>query len=159
GQFITLKNGLHAMTMALEKKLNSIIQTNEAVKSLVKQDETNILTTESGEKFEADMDVSTTSFPKMQALLPDDSFIPAQSIEQSSVANIALQYNRQDLKELPEGTGFVVASSSGLDMTACTWLHKKWPHTTPKNKLLLRTFIGRPHNQALLNLTDKQLIE
>src|SRR5699024_9352376 len=43
--------------------------------------------------------------------------------------------------------------------TACTWTHKKWPNSTPKEKVLLRCYVGKPNDQSIVDLTDKEITE
>ncbi len=40
--------------------------------------------------------------------------------------------------------------NSDYTITACTWTHKKWPHTTPEGKTLLRCYVGRPGDEAVV---------
>lgn len=44
-------------------------------------------------------------------------------------------------------------------MLAVTLSSAKWPDRAPEGRVLLRGFIGGPHNQHLLEATDEELIE
>ena len=56
-----------------------------------------------------------------------------------------------------EGTGFLVSRSSDYSITACTWTHRKWPTTTPEGKILLRAFVGRVGDEAIVDLSDAEI--
>ncbi|MGR5874179.1 FAD-dependent oxidoreductase [Bacillus pacificus] len=58
-----------------------------------------------------------------------------------------------------DGTGFVVSRNSDYTITACTWTHKKWPHTTPEGKMLLRCYVGRPGDEAVVEQTEEELVQ
>lgn len=79
--------------------------------------------------------------------------------ENTSVANVAMAFPYEAIEQLPEGTGFVVSRKGDYRITACTWTHKKWPHTTPEGNLLLRTYVGKPGDEEILHkVMTKSLI-
>src|SRR5699024_3270701 len=71
-----------------------------------------------------------------------DIFTTFRDIPMSSVAKVALAFDEKEIKKDINGTGFVVSRTSDFRITACTWAHKKWPHTTPDGKILLRCYVG-----------------
>ncbi len=36
---------------------------------------------------------------------------------------------------------------------------KKWPHTTPEGKTLLRCYVGRPGDEAVVEQTEEELVQ
>src|SRR5699024_2221675 len=70
-------------------------------------------------------------------------------------ANVALAFDAKAIKKDIDGTGFVVSRTSDVRITACTWTHKKGPHTTPEGKILLRCYVGKPTDQAVVDLSDE----
>jgi oxygen-dependent protoporphyrinogen oxidase len=60
---------------------------------------------------------------------------------------------------MPEnGTGFVVARNSDFAITACSWVHRKWPTLAiPKGKKLLRAFVGRVGDESVVDLADHEI--
>ncbi len=78
----------------------------------------------------------------------------------TSVANVALAFDKSAIKEDIDGTGFVVSRNSNYRITACTWTHKKWPETAaPEGKALLRCYVGRPGDEDIVDLSDESLEE
>ncbi len=43
-------------------------------------------------------------------------------------------------------------------MLACTFVHNKFPHRTPADKGLLRCFLGGARDEAVLSLSDDELL-
>src|SRR5699024_3566256 len=74
-----------------------------------------------------------------------------------SVANVALAYEANDINNELDGTGFVISRNSDYRITACTWTHKKWQGTAPKGKALLRAYVGKPDDQAVVQLSDEEI--
>ena len=57
-----------------------------------------------------------------------------KEIHTTSVATVALAFPEDAVIQDKEGTGFLVARSGDFSITACTWVHRKWPTTTPEGK-------------------------
>lgn len=60
---------------------------------------------------------------------------------------------------LPQtGSGFVVAASANLALTACTWSHLKWPHAAPRGRALLRCSVAGAHGSEAIDQPDDELV-
>ena len=77
----------------------------------------------------------------------------------SSSVTVTLGYHTDQLRGLPPGFGFLVPRSEGRRMLACTFVHNKLPHRAPANKGILRCFLGGARDEAVLNLTDDELVD
>ncbi|EDW5948380.1 protoporphyrinogen oxidase, partial [Salmonella enterica subsp. enterica serovar Enteritidis] len=42
-------------------------------------------------------------------------------------------------------------------ITSCTWINRKWPGTTPNDYVLLRSYIGRVGDEAIVALSDTEI--
>src|SRR5208283_4453063 len=80
-------------------------------------------------------------------------------ITYSSSVTLTLGYHMDQLKHLPPGFGFLVPRSEGRRMLACTFVHNKFPHRAPAHKGILRCFLGGARDEAVLNLTDDEIID
>ena len=80
-----------------------------------------------------------------------------RAIPTTSVATVALAFPEEAVIQDREGTGFLVSRSSDYSITACTWTHRKWPTTTPEGKILLRAFVGRVGDEAIVDLSDAEI--
>jgi protoporphyrinogen/coproporphyrinogen III oxidase len=80
-------------------------------------------------------------------------------ITYSSSVTVTLGYYMDQLRALPPGFGFLVPRSEGTRMLACTFVHNKFPHRAPEGKGILRCFLGGARDEAVLGLTDEQILE
>jgi oxygen-dependent protoporphyrinogen oxidase len=79
-------------------------------------------------------------------------------ITYSSSVTLTMGYYREQLAHLPPGFGFLVPRSEGTRMLACTFVHNKFPHRAPENKGLLRCFLGGARDEAVLSMSDDELL-
>jgi oxygen-dependent protoporphyrinogen oxidase len=80
-------------------------------------------------------------------------------ITYSSSITVTLGYYLQQLAGLPPGFGFLVPRSEGTRMLACTFVHNKFPHRAPQDKGILRCFLGGARDEAVLGLSDDEILE
>ncbi len=80
-------------------------------------------------------------------------------ITYSSSVTVTLGYYLDQLKGLPPGFGFLVPRSEGMRMLACTFVHNKFPHRASEGKGILRCFLGGARDEAVLGLTDDEILE
>ncbi|HKW67568.1 MAG TPA: protoporphyrinogen oxidase, partial [Terriglobales bacterium] len=67
-----------------------------------------------------------------------------------------LGYERRGLR-LPPGFGFLVPRSEGKRMLACTFVHNKFPHRAPKDRPLIRCFLGGSRDEEILSWPDQRI--
>jgi oxygen-dependent protoporphyrinogen oxidase len=79
-------------------------------------------------------------------------------ITYSSSVTVTLGYYKDQLAKLPPGFGFLVPRSEGTRMLACTFVHNKFPHRAPEGKGILRCFLGGARDEAVLGLTDEEIL-
>ena len=161
GQFISFKNGLITMVEALEKELGKDTYKLQAnLEGIERTGEGYLLQLENGEQYEANAVIMTLPHKKLAALFPGS--ILSQTLDEipvTSVANVVLGFDEECLQTDLQGTGFLVSRNSAFRMTACTWTHKKWPETTPDGKVLLRSYVGKPTEQAIVDLSDREIVD
>lgn len=119
-----------------------------------------MITLSNGKEVYADSIVVAAShkvLPSMFAQYKEFRFF--RNTPSTSVANVALAFPKEAIKRDINGTGFVVSRNSDFSITACTWTHKKWPHTTPEGKVLLRCYVGRPGDEAIVEQTDEEIVQ
>jgi oxygen-dependent protoporphyrinogen oxidase len=71
---------------------------------------------------------------------------------------VALAYNRSDIEHPLDASGFLVPASEPMDVTASTWVSIKWPHAAPKEKVLLRCFLGRAGGKDWTKESDEAIL-
>ncbi|MBM7586447.1 oxygen-dependent protoporphyrinogen oxidase [Bacillus pakistanensis] len=160
GVFLTITSGLQSFVDAIEAKLKpeSVIK-GVKVNSVEKTEGTHysvILNT--GEELCADSIIVATPHNVIQSIFSRYSmFDHLKEMPATSVATVAMAFPKEAIKKDIDGTGFVVSRNSDYTITACTWTHKKWPHTTPDGKVLLRCYVGRAGDEAVVDLSDDQI--
>lgn len=161
GAFLTLKNGLSSIISALR---NSLPEENikmgakaDSVKRL--EEGTYSVTLEDGTVLAADHLIVTTPYTVTKKLFGEKMF-PSDfhKTKPTSVATVAMEFNEDEVPFSLEGTGFVIAKSEKTSITACTWTSRKWPHTTPKGKVLLRCYVGRADDQEIVHESDEAIL-
>ena len=161
GAFLTFKSGLQSFAESIEAKLDPhIILKGHRVEKITKIDQQYELYLNNGETLVADSIVAATPHKITQSMFSDyDFFDPLQSVPSTSVATVALAFPEEAIKKDIDGTGFVVSRNGDYSITACTWTHKKWVHSTPKGKVLLRCYVGRAGEETIVDLSDDRIIQ
>ncbi|QDP39741.1 protoporphyrinogen oxidase [Radiobacillus deserti] len=159
--FYSLKNGLESLVHAVEAKLeDGTVWKETEVTEIKRRDSKYDILLGNQETMEADAVVMATPYFATAHMLRDYPFVePLHQMKATSVANVALAFDASAIQKDIDGTGFVVSRNSSYRITACTWVHKKWPTSTPKGKVLLRCFVGKPDDQQVIDLSDKEIVE
>lgn len=160
GAFYALKNGFESLVTALEKELRPFIQTGVKVDHIEKkEDGYHVLYSDGTAEKVATIIVTTPHTALKDMFSKYDGVHELHAMPTTSVANVALAFDEKAIRKDIEGTGFVVSRKSSFRITACTWTHRKWPHSTPDGHVLLRTYVGGPHDQEAAFLSDEQLVD
>jgi len=159
GAFHTFRNGLETLVEAVEEQLEpGSVMTGVKVTAIESAGEKVILELNDGQKIEADAVIMTTGHEMAGRLFaPHGLLQDVRKIPTTSVATVALAFPEEAVVQDKEGTGFLVSRSSDYSITASTWTHRKWPTTTPKGKVLLRAFVGRAGDEAIVDLPDHEI--
>ena len=81
-----------------------------------------------------------------------------KAISYSSSVTVALGFDQDVRATLPPGFGFLVPRSEGKRMLAATFVHNKFPHRAPKDRALVRCFLGGSRDEQVLQLTDENIL-
>ena len=161
GAFMTLRQGLARMVTALAEQLPpDTIRLGHAVEQLHRlSDGRYRLGLADGTAIEADAVILAVPFRRAARILSEAplSDLPPEA-KPTSVATVALAFDADDIDIPYEGTGFVVPRTAPYTITACTWTHKKWPHTAPEGKVLIRCYVGRAGDNTIVNEPDEQIV-
>ncbi|WP_399628672.1 protoporphyrinogen oxidase [Sporosarcina sp. SG10008] len=162
GVFHTFRNGLETIVEAIEQQLEpgSVMKgvRIDAIEAPGMVGEKTILEMNDGRKIEADTVILTTGHEMAGRLFaPHGLLQDLREIPTTSVATVALAFPEEHVVQDKEGTGFLVSRSSDYSITACTWTHRKWPTTTPAGKVLIRAFVGRVGDEAIVDLPDAEI--
>ncbi|HLS66205.1 MAG TPA: protoporphyrinogen oxidase [Pseudogracilibacillus sp.] len=160
GAFYALKGGFQSLVDALEKELQHHVTKGIAVDHIEKKDHYYHVLYSDGTVDKIDTMIVTTPHTSLEHMFSKyDGVKELKTIPTTSVANVALAFDEQSLRKDIDGTGFVVSRKSDFRITACTWTHRKWPHTTPKGQVLLRSYVGGADDREAAYLTDEELVD
>ncbi|MFC7370059.1 protoporphyrinogen oxidase [Fictibacillus iocasae] len=160
-QFRTLKHGLSSFIEALAKSLpQEQVWLEKKVVSLEKGENGKLhAELNDGSIVSGDAVILTTPYAITKTLLPDrvlpDAF---HETTPTSVATVAMVFPKKSINLQHEGTGFVVARNEDYTITACTWTDRKWPHTAPEDKVLIRCYVGRADEQDIVFEEDEVIL-
>ncbi len=159
GMFLTVNTGLESFIRAVEEKLEEgTVLKNTKVNRIIKTDDGYELKLDSKETVTADGIIIAAPHQAVHGMMPEyDFFKPFEEMPATSVATVAMAFPASAVKQDIDGTGFVVSRNSDFRITACTWTHKKWPHTTPEGKVLLRCYVGRPSDESIVDESDEEI--
>ncbi|WP_042455170.1 protoporphyrinogen oxidase [Neobacillus dielmonensis] len=161
GGFLTFKTGLQSFAEAIEVKLaHQSILKGHRVEKISRVNRQYEIYLNNGEVLAADSIIAATPHKVTQAMFSDYSFFdPFKSVPSTSVATVALAFPEKAIKKDIDGTGFVVSRHNDYSITACTWTHKKWIHSAPKGKVLLRCYVGKAGDETIVDLSDDQIVK
>ncbi|GBG96289.1 protoporphyrinogen oxidase [Lactococcus termiticola] len=157
GMFLNFNTGLESLVDAIEAALPAEnIMKSTAVNSIAEGYE---LSLSNGEILHADSIILTTPHEVSVKLLGEHGIMKDEfeDVPSTSVVTISMAFPAEALKEDIDGTGFLVSRNADFSITACTWIHKKWAHSTPEGKIVLRAFLGKPGDERYTKLSDEEI--
>ncbi len=161
--FSSLKDGMQQMVDAIVARLDpSAIRMRTRIRHVYPESDGWRVAIDMGGSENFDAIIMATPANVAGALLEAvdrDLADDLSGITYSSSVTVTLGYYMDQLKHLPPGFGFLVPRSEGTRMLACTFVHNKFPHRAPGNKGILRCFLGGARDEAVLNLTDDEILD
>jgi oxygen-dependent protoporphyrinogen oxidase len=160
--FSSLKDGMQQMVAAIVARLEpSALRLRTRVRGVYPQGDRWRLAIDMGGNEMFDAVIVATPANVAGALLEGvdrDLGDDLLGVTYSSSVTVTLGYHIDQLN-LPPGFGFLVPRSEGRRMLACTFVHNKFPHRAPADKGILRCFLGGARDEAVLNLTDDEIVD
>jgi len=104
--------------------------------------------------------VATESWTAEPLLRPLDKAIAdaLTTIPTSSSATVSIAFNENEVGFDLNAFGVLCPLVENRALLAATYSSTKWPGRAPKGKVLLRGFVGGPHNQGILKRSDEELV-
>ncbi|MTT30501.1 protoporphyrinogen oxidase [Terrilactibacillus sp. BCM23-1] len=159
-QFATLKNGLSSLVDRLVDAIRFPMLKNACVTRIEKMNGRYKIVLKNGETLVADGIVFTLPHEKTQDILSDCPYLKQPNAEPcTSVGTVAMAFDAAQVTIQKEGTGFVASNKEPSAITAATYTHLKWPHTTPSGKALIRCYVGKKGDEAILDESDEIIIQ
>lgn len=161
--FTSLKDGMQQMVEALTARLDpSAIRLRHGIRGVYRQNVDWRVAYDLGGQSQYHAVILATPANIAGTLLEGvdaDLARDLQGITYSSSVTVTLGYRIDQLKDLPAGFGFLVPRCEGTRILACTFVHNKFPHRAPEDRGMLRCFLGGVRDEAVLSLTDDELLD
>ena len=156
--FLTHPEGLGKVVDALGKELEGKIILSERIESVHAKDKQWILEGQGG-SYEADSVILTTPSYISGSIIETTNDKIAKLLSNIKYASMAFALFAFPSKEICpfDGSGFLVAKSEGLLMTACSWSSSKWKHLSDKEATFVRVSAGRAEDERAFNLDNEEL--
>jgi oxygen-dependent protoporphyrinogen oxidase len=105
--------------------------------------------------------IATESWAAEPLIRPHDNAIADAlvSIPTSSSATISIAFKESEVGFDLNAFGVLCPLVEGRALMAATYSSTKWPGRAPAGKMLLRGFVGGPHNQEILKRSDEELVQ
>jgi len=163
-KFISFRGGLSMLVDVLEQRLTHVeVRKRLRAERIARSGERRYrIGFSDGSEIEADAVVVSTMHTAAQSLFRskelDQEF---DRLKTSSLISVYIGFDVPDEELRWDGTGFITSTDSSLRCNACTWTSRKWEHTSPSRRLLVRLFYksSSPHYSMLAQLTEAQLLE
>ena len=158
--FTSLKDGMQQLVDTIMARLpREALRTGSTVRALRLDGSSWLVALDDsgGERF--DSVILATPAPAAGALLaPVHAELARElsGIAYSSSVTVTLGYERAGLR-LPPGFGFLVPRGEDKRMLACTFVHNKFPHRAPKDRALIRCFLGGSRDEEILSWPDQRI--
>lgn len=82
-----------------------------------------------------------------------------RSIPTAPLVVVALAFEKDSVKDLPTGFGFLAPRGEGLRILGCLWDSEVFPGRAPAGIRLMRAMIGGAHDHEAIQLPDEKLLE
>ncbi|WP_237150916.1 protoporphyrinogen oxidase [Planococcus plakortidis] len=161
GLFETFEGGLETLVQAIEQRLNCRIAKGVKAQTISHSGQQRIvLGLSDGETLEADHVILAIPHRQAAALFEPHGIAKSlTAIPQTSIATVTMIFPEQSEWPGRGGTGFTVARNNDSSISACSISHLKWPALIPENRIMVRSFIGRVGDEAVVELPDAEIGE
>ncbi len=159
GIFQTFENGLETLIEKLEASLfPGTVQKGVKVEEIEHgKDGTVQVVLNNFSQIKADAVIIATPFHVAEKMFRKYQLLTElNSMKAATIATVTMAFKKEQLGEL-DALSFFVSRSSDFSITSCTWSNRKWPNTTPTDYVLLRSYIGRVGDEAIVALSDSEI--
>lgn len=161
--FTSFERGMQQLTDAMaEGAGRERMRLGVAAKRLARDGEHWHVELDDGSSLDADaVIVSTESWAAERLMRPVDvaTADALSGIEHSSSATVSLAFEESEIGIDLNAFGVLCPLVENRALMAATLSSTKWPGRAPSGKVLLRGFVGGPHNQAIMSRSDEQLVD
>lgn len=160
--FLAPRGGMARLVDALIDHIGDDVRLGSAVEALTRDESNRARWIIEPAGLTADSVILATPAPAtaklMQPHAPEAAALLG-AIEHASVVLVALAVPRDRIAHALDGSGFLVPSTAGLLLTACSWASSKWAlDDLDSSTALLRVSAGRDGDDRATRLDDAELV-
>ncbi|ALS79289.1 protoporphyrinogen oxidase [Planococcus kocurii] len=161
GLFQTFEGGLETLVQTLEKELEKCtILKGIKVEKIEQQQREIELTLNNETSITVDGVIFALPHAKLMPIFEPLGLLQGlKDMPSTSIATVSIVLPESVRASKSDCTGFVVARNSDFTITACSAAHLKWPSLTPSGKAVYRSFIGRVGDEAVVELSDGEIVK
>jgi len=160
--FTSFTGGMQQLTDAMADAAGrDKIRTGASVETIERGDGGWTVSLSDGTSLEGDaVVVATESWAAEPLLRPIDTDIAnaLSGIPTSSSATVSLAFREDEIGIDMNAFGVLCPLVEHRSLMAATYSSTKWPGRAPSGKVLMRGFVGGPHNQAIMENSDEELV-
>lgn len=159
GIFQTFTNGLETLVEKLEESLlpGTVLKGVKVEEIEHGKDNTVQVVLNNFKQIKADAVIVATPFNVAQKIFNKHKLLTElKTMKAASIATVTMVFKKEQLGDL-DALSFFVSRNSDFSITSCTWSNRKWPNTTPDGYVLLRSYIGRVGDEAIVELSDLEI--
>ncbi|MFJ7952271.1 protoporphyrinogen oxidase [Lysinibacillus sp. NPDC096418] len=159
GVFQTFSNGLETIVEKLEESLlpGTVLKGVKVEEIERGKDNTVQVIFNNFTQIKADAVIVATPFNVTQQIFSKQNLLTElKTMKAASIATVTMAFKKEQLGDL-DALSFFVSRNSDFTITSCTWSNRKWPNTTPVDYVLLRSYIGRVGDEAIVALSDSEI--
>jgi len=159
GIFQTFNNGLETLIEKLENSLlPGSIMKGVKVEEIEHGKEGSIqVVLNNFTQINADAVIIATPFNIVEKMFHKQQHLAELStMKAATIATVTMAFTKDQLGDL-DALSFFVSRNSDFSITSCTWMNRKWPGSSPEDYVLLRSYIGRVGDEAIVALSDTEI--
>lgn len=159
-QYGTFEDGLETLIETLEEQLApSTVLKGVKVEAIEKlQDGSMKVALNNISPIQADAVIMTTPFNAAKTVFGKYEVMQHQPLMKSAtIATVTMAFKQEQLPKYKDALNFFVSRNSDLAITSCTWNNRKWDGVAPEGYDLLRVYIGRVGDEAIVELSDSEI--
>lgn len=162
--FATFRQGLHQLTDAMADAAGrENMQTGVGVSDIVPEDNGGYhVILDDGQTIFADgVIIATESYAgaELTRHINPELAQAYAGIPNLTSATCSFGFDAAEAAFPHDGFGVLVPACEERNLLAATWSSTKWSNRAPEGRVLIRGFIGTPHNQEVMERTDEELTE
>ncbi|MEK5233217.1 protoporphyrinogen oxidase [Lysinibacillus sp. FSL K6-0232] len=159
GIFQTFSNGLETLTESLEDSLlpGTVMKGVKVEEIEHGKDGSVQVMLNNFSHIKADAVIIATPFDTVEKMFSKHQLLnELGTMKAATIATVTMAFKKEQLGNL-DALAFYVSRNSDFSITSCTWMNRKWPGTAPEDYILLRSYIGRVGDEAIVALSDTEI--